>query len=171
MINPPNKKSFLSCLTVGPIQLLISFYQRAPRLTGLFLPDTIDSLGVLSSDNPVTRQWDISLPERCRSRHLHYKTIIIFLKPRKIRYLHSFQKWANYSVASFLYFQFSLFLFITNIICQGLCGWEFNFQQKICSGQSYKLFTVVIYNPRVVIWGIFKSGTSLESQFTSINCL
>ena len=30
-------------------------------------------------------------------------------------------------------------------------------------GQSYKQFTLVIYNSRVVIWGIFKSGTTLES--------
>ena len=32
----------------------------------------------------------------------------------------------------------------------------------IC-GQSYKQFTLVIYESRVVIWGIFKSGTTLES--------
>ena len=31
------------------------------------------------------------------------------------------------------------------------------------SGQSYKQFTLVIYNSRVIIWGIFKSGTTLES--------
>ena len=31
------------------------------------------------------------------------------------------------------------------------------------SGQSYKHFTLVNYNSRVVIWGIFKSGTTLES--------
>ena len=31
------------------------------------------------------------------------------------------------------------------------------------SGQSYKQFTLVIYKSRVVIWGIFKSGTTLES--------
>ena len=30
------------------------------------------------------------------------------------------------------------------------------------SGQSYKQFTLVIYVSRVVIWGIFKSGTTLE---------
>ena len=30
-------------------------------------------------------------------------------------------------------------------------------------GKSYKQFTLVIYNSRVVIWGIFKSGTTLES--------
>ena len=32
----------------------------------------------------------------------------------------------------------------------------------IC-GQSYKQFMLVIYESRVVIWGIFKSGTTLES--------
>ena len=32
-----------------------------------------------------------------------------------------------------------------------------------CSGQSYKHFTIVIYDPRVVIWGVFKSVTTLES--------
>ena len=38
------------------------------------------------------------------------------------------------------------------------------FIDDICSGgQSYKQFTLVIYNSRVVIWGIFKSGTTLES--------
>ena len=30
-------------------------------------------------------------------------------------------------------------------------------------GLSYKHFTIVIYDPRVVIWSIFKSGTTLES--------
>ena len=30
------------------------------------------------------------------------------------------------------------------------------------SGQSYKQFILVIYKSRVVIWGIFKSGTTLE---------
>ena len=30
------------------------------------------------------------------------------------------------------------------------------------SGQSYKQFMIVIYEFRVVIWGIFKSGTTLE---------
>ena len=33
---------------------------------------------------------------------------------------------------------------------------------SIC-GQSYKHFTIVNYDSRVVIWGIFKSGTTLES--------
>ena len=36
------------------------------------------------------------------------------------------------------------------------------------SGQSYKQFTLVNYNSRVVIWGIFKSGTTLELQFTCV---
>ena len=35
--------------------------------------------------------------------------------------------------------------------------------QETISGQSYKHSTIVIYDPRVVIWGIFKSGTNLES--------
>ena len=30
-------------------------------------------------------------------------------------------------------------------------------------GQSYKQFTIVIYDSRVVIWGNFKSNTTLES--------
>ena len=30
-------------------------------------------------------------------------------------------------------------------------------------GQSYKHFMLIIYESRVVIWGIFKSGTTLES--------
>ena len=30
-------------------------------------------------------------------------------------------------------------------------------------GQSYKQFTIVIYDSRVIIWGIFKSGTTRES--------
>ena len=33
--------------------------------------------------------------------------------------------------------------------------------QEVISGQSYKQFTLVIYDSRVVIWGIFKSGTTL----------
>ena len=31
------------------------------------------------------------------------------------------------------------------------------------SGQSYKHFTLVNYDSRVVIWGIFQSGMTLES--------
>ena len=31
------------------------------------------------------------------------------------------------------------------------------------SGQSYKQFMLVIYNSTVAIWGIFKSGMTLES--------
>ena len=34
---------------------------------------------------------------------------------------------------------------------------------RLTSGQSYKHFTIVNYDSRVVIWGIFKSGTTLES--------
>ena len=30
-------------------------------------------------------------------------------------------------------------------------------------GQSYKTFTLINYDSRVVKWGIFKSGTTLES--------
>ena len=33
----------------------------------------------------------------------------------------------------------------------------------LTSGQSYKPFTIVNYDSRVVLWGIFKSGTTLES--------
>ena len=33
----------------------------------------------------------------------------------------------------------------------------------VISGQSYKQFKLVIYESRVVILGIFKSGTNLES--------
>ena len=33
----------------------------------------------------------------------------------------------------------------------------------LSSGQSYKHFTLVNYDSRVVIWGIFQSGTTLES--------
>ena len=36
------------------------------------------------------------------------------------------------------------------------------FYSNIC-GQSYKQFTIVIYDSRVVMWGNFKSGTTLES--------
>ena len=33
----------------------------------------------------------------------------------------------------------------------------------LTSGQSYKHFTLVNYDSRVVIWGIFQSGMTLES--------
>ena len=33
----------------------------------------------------------------------------------------------------------------------------------LCCGQSYKGSTIVNYDSRVVKWGIFKSGTTLES--------
>ena len=34
--------------------------------------------------------------------------------------------------------------------------------QILCFGQSYKGSTIVNYCSKVVIWGIFKSGTTLE---------
>ena len=34
---------------------------------------------------------------------------------------------------------------------------------SMTSGQFYKQFTLVIYDPIVVIWSVFKSGTTLES--------
>ena len=34
---------------------------------------------------------------------------------------------------------------------------------KLISGQSYKASTIVNYDSTVVIWGIFKSGTTLDS--------
>ena len=36
-------------------------------------------------------------------------------------------------------------------------------QQEVTSGQSYKHFMLVNYYSRVVIWGIFQSGTTLGS--------
>ena len=41
---------------------------------------------------------------------------------------------------------------------------------ETCS-QSYKQFTIIIYESRVVIWGIFKSCMTLESLITIVNCL
>ena len=35
--------------------------------------------------------------------------------------------------------------------------------KRLCSGQSYNQFTIVIYDSRVVIWVNFKSNTTLES--------
>ena len=40
---------------------------------------------------------------------------------------------------------------------------ETSLSVSVLSGQSYKQFTLVIYDSRVVIWGIFKSGITLES--------
>ena len=34
---------------------------------------------------------------------------------------------------------------------------------SVLCGQSYKYFTLVNYNSRVVIWGMFQSGMTLES--------
>ena len=34
---------------------------------------------------------------------------------------------------------------------------------QVTSGQSYKQFTLVIFDSRVIIWGIFKSDMTLES--------
>ena len=45
-----------------------------------------------------------------------------------------------------------------------LCPQHFTFTMRSeYSGQSYKHFTLVIFESRVVIWGIFKSGMTLES--------
>ena len=40
----------------------------------------------------------------------------------------------------------------------------------ICD-QSYKHFTIVNYDSRAVTWGIFKSGTTLESYITIVEAL
>ena len=34
---------------------------------------------------------------------------------------------------------------------------------SLYSGQSYRHFTIINYNSRVVMWGIFKPGTTLKS--------
>ena len=39
--------------------------------------------------------------------------------------------------------------------------------QSLISGQSYKHFKLVNYDSKVVIWGIFQSGTT----FMSVKCL
>ena len=49
----------------------------------------------------------------------------------------------------------------------GHSDWPLKILQPITglktSGQSYKGSMIVNYDSRVVIWGIFKSGTTLES--------
>ena len=62
------------------------------------------------------------------------------------------KKLATFSNNSYYYCKFSLFKMAKY--------WKNNL--AIC-GQSYKGSTIVIYDSRVVIWGIFKSGTTLES--------
>ena len=44
------------------------------------------------------------------------------------------------------------------------CRWKINVEDhlKLASGQSYKHFMLVTYDSRVVIRGIFQSGTTLE---------
>ena len=49
-----------------------------------------------------------------------------------------------------------------HLLC-GSLGFLTHPTSSVTSGQSYKHFTLIIYNPRVVIWGIFKSGTPLGS--------
>ena len=58
----------------------------------------------------------------------------------------SFSFWQNFelTLVNFIYFG------------------KFSSLHIIC-GQSYKASTIVNYDSRVVIWGIFKSGMTLES--------
>ena len=49
-----------------------------------------------------------------------------------------------------------------NIIENGSHGSNYK-TISLTSGQSYKHFTLVNYDSRVVIWGIFQSGMTLES--------
>ena len=44
-------------------------------------------------------------------------------------------------------------------------------QDQSLSGQSYKHFTILNYDSRVIIWGIFKSGMTLESYITIVEAL
>ena len=48
-------------------------------------------------------------------------------------------------------------------LSQSRCGSVGKAINSETSGQSYKQFTIVIYDSRVVIWGNFKSNTTLES--------
>ena len=43
--------------------------------------------------------------------------------------------------------------------------------QDVLSGQSYNHFTIVNYNSSVVIWGIFKSGMTLEAYITIVEAI
>ena len=57
----------------------------------------------------------------------------------------SFQKVVQYPISKIFYRGFQTYKIIYS------------------SGQYYKHFTLVNYDSRVVIWGIFQSGTTLES--------
>ena len=46
-----------------------------------------------------------------------------------------------------------------------------SYDNNKASGQSYKASTIVIYDSRVVTWGIFKSGMTLESYITIVEAL
>ena len=49
------------------------------------------------------------------------------------------------------------------VLGQNPSGWASAELTHSNCGQSYKASTIVNYGSRVVIWGIFKSGTTLES--------
>ena len=50
---------------------------------------------------------------------------------------------------------------MTDHLLSGSLGFLTHPTSSVTSGQSYKASTIVNYDPRVVIWGIFKSGTPL----------
>ena len=77
-------------------------------------------------------------------------------------------KWLCYLSRAYEIFFFKwailcLFIFIVTIKnhCNNICQW-LDSNPWITCGKSYKASTIVNYNPRVVIWGIFKSGSTLE---------
>ena len=53
--------------------------------------------------------------------------------------------------------------YIPSFLPYVLGEWRIVFTFKYFCGQSYKHFMLVNYDSRVVIWGIFQSGTTLES--------
>ena len=53
------------------------------------------------------------------------------------------------------------FMILNTVIFNTISG--VNIIMVLSCGQSYKTITLINYDSRVVIWGIFKSGTTLES--------
>ena len=59
----------------------------------------------------------------------------------------------------------------TSLYLNTLLYYTFSLYYDTSCGQSYKHFTIVNYDSRVVTWGIFKSCTTLESYIMIVEAL
>ena len=144
--------TFHKCLTNGPLELFVSFYRTAPWA---FPFRILYDLFTLYFHLPTVQIRDSALPF-CFQELVANLMSIVALRSRRLRV--------------FFYRGLHDTSFAFN--CKGSrpthltmwSTWNQRYKTVFCrKWYCYKGSTIINYSSGVVIWGIFKSGTALES--------